>query len=226
MWQLGFVNGMVSAGFVLDAAEWPGEGSASAADEWQAMLRRYPSIAEQFEGARVVAPEGGLRRSGRLQRLADRIAGDDWALLPHTAGFVDPMHSTGIAQTLCGIERLIGILEEHWQKPTLPAALTRYEETVRSEIMLIDMLVSGCYLARRSFRLFAAYASTYFAAATTGEQRRIEAHRRDAGATPTPVPHRRRDHTDDGTTPTSGPHPRRDHTDDGGTQTSGHTLHR
>ncbi|MCI0433890.1 MAG: tryptophan 7-halogenase, partial [Gemmatimonadetes bacterium] len=182
MWQLGFVNGVMSAGFVLDAALHPPGTSASAEEEWNAFLRRYPSIAEQFEGARAVAPPGGLRKSGRLQRLADRIAGEDWVLLPYTAGFVDPMHSGGIAQTLCGIERLIQIMSEHWSKPTLPAALTQYAETVRREIMLIDALVSGGYLARRDFRLFAAYASTYFAAATTAEQRRVRGTQRDGAA--------------------------------------------
>jgi FADH2 O2-dependent halogenase len=103
----------------------------------------------------------------------ERMAGDDWVLLPHTAGFIDPLHSTGIAQTLCGIRRLAAILREHWQKPSLPAVLAQYAATVDRELTMIDKLVSACYLARRNFRLFTSCAMLYFAGAHTSEQRRL-----------------------------------------------------
>jgi FADH2 O2-dependent halogenase len=173
MYQLPFNQGVTSAGFVLDAVEHPLRVDVPMATEWESLLKRYPSLAEQFAGAEIVAPPEGLRRTGRLQRLMDKSAGESWALLPHTAGFIDPLHSTGIAQTLCGIQRLIMILEEHWDRPPLPAALKRYERSLRQEILLIDKLVSGCYLTRRDFRLFTAFAMLYFAAATTSEQRRL-----------------------------------------------------
>ena len=104
-----------------------------------------------------------------------QAAGDNWALLPHTFGFIDPLHSTGIAQSLRGIERLVAILREHWRQPTLPAALAKYSATLDREIGLIDKLVSGCYLARRNFRLFTAFAMLYFAATTISEHRRAMA---------------------------------------------------
>jgi FADH2 O2-dependent halogenase len=100
------------------------------------------------------------------------MAGDNWALLPHTAGFIDPLHSTGIAHTLFGVERLIGILREHWRRPSRPAELAAYAATVDREIVHIDKIVSGCYLGRRNFRLFAAFCMLYFAAATVSEHRR------------------------------------------------------
>jgi tetracycline 7-halogenase / FADH2 O2-dependent halogenase len=178
MWQLRFNNGITSAGFVLDEAAHPLDGSRSAAEEWSALLRRYPSVAGQFEKSRIVEPPGAILRTGRLQRLAARIAGKNWALLPNAAGFIDPLHSTGIAQTLCGIERLVRILGENWNKPGLPDKLHEYETIVRQEITLIDKLVSGCYLARRNARLFASFSMFYFAAATTYE------HRRHSGALP------------------------------------------
>lgn len=172
MWQLRFRDGVTSAGFVLDGAEFPLDPAIGPADEWNRMLDRYPSIAAQFDDARIVNPPGGLRQSRRLQRLARQIAGPNWVLLPNTAGFIDPLHSTGIAQTLCGIERLAIICKEHWGRPTLTAELQRYASIVRNEIVCIDRLVSGCYLARRHFRLFTAFAMLYFAAATIYEHRR------------------------------------------------------
>lgn len=172
MWQLRFKNGITSAGFVIDEAQHPLDGSRTPEQEWNALLERYPSVADQFEPARIVEPPGRLLRTGRLQRLAARKAGENWALLPNTAGFIDPLHSTGIAQSLCGIERLVQILSTHWNKPTLRRELLRYEETLHLEITLVDKLVSGCYLARRELRLFAAFSMLYFAAATTYERRR------------------------------------------------------
>jgi len=172
MYQLRFNNGVTSAGFVLDAQQCPLDDSLSIQQEWDGLLTRYPSLVQQFQGTTIVAPAGGLARTRRLQRRMSRAAGPNWALLPHTSGFIDPLHSTGIAQTLRGIERLVPILREHWQKPTLTAALARYAATLDREIELIDKLVSGCYLARKNFRLFTAFCMLYFAATTISEHRR------------------------------------------------------
>jgi FADH2 O2-dependent halogenase len=172
MYQLRFNNNVTSAGFVLDGDKFPLDESVSIQDEWDRLLFRYPSLAEQFRPTTIIAPPGGLARTRRLQRRMSQAAGDNWALLPHTFGFIDPLHSTGIAQSLRGIERLAAILREHWDRPTLPAALAAYSATLDREIGLIDKLVSGCYLARRNFRLFTAFAMLYFAATISTEHRR------------------------------------------------------
>ncbi|MBW3600985.1 MAG: FAD-dependent oxidoreductase, partial [Planctomycetes bacterium] len=89
MWQLRFDNGVTSAGVALDARGRLLDAGLSPEAEWERLLERYPSIAAQFARARVVQPAGGLQRTGRLQRRAERIAGQHWLLLPHTAGFID-----------------------------------------------------------------------------------------------------------------------------------------
>lgn len=181
MWQLRFDNGVTSAGFALDTRRCPLDSEVSPQEEWHALLARFPSIEAQFRGARIVAPAGGLRRAGRLQRRAAQAADVHWALLPNTAGFIDPLHSSGIAQTLCGVERLVGILERHWDRETLPQELASYSETVLAEIDLIDRLVATCYAALPQFPLFVTATMLYFVAATTYEHRRIE-HRLPHGA--------------------------------------------
>jgi len=172
MWQLRFVNGITSAGFVLTGERAGGSG-LSAEAEWESLLGRYPSLREQFASARLVAPESGLVRTGRMQRRAGRFAGENWAVLPNTAGFVSPMHSTGIGHTLCGIERLVPMLAEHWGKRSLCRELQRYEQTLKQELELIDRLVWGCERTVGQFELFTAYSMLYFAAATTYEDRRL-----------------------------------------------------
>jgi FADH2 O2-dependent halogenase len=178
MYQLRFNNGVTSAGFVLDIDQCPLNPAVSIEDEWNGLLDRYPSLARQFAPTTIVAPPGGLARTGRLQRRKSQMAGGNWALLPHTACFIDPLHSTGIAQTLAGIERLALILREHWRRPTLPAALAGYAATLDREIVHIDKIVSGCFLGRRNFRLFAAFTMFYFAAATVSEHRRASGEHR------------------------------------------------
>jgi len=172
MWQLRFDAGIVSAGFAIDEREHPLDDGVPIEAEWSRLLDRYPSIAAQLRNAEIVAPPGGLRRTGRMQRLAAQMAGPTWALLPNAAGFIDPLHSTGIAQTLCGVERLIGILAEHWRRPTLFDRLAGYERTLRKEFAVVDRIVAGGYATRRVFPLFATFAMLYFAAATTYERRR------------------------------------------------------
>jgi FADH2 O2-dependent halogenase len=173
MWQLRFDNGVTSAGFAIDNIAFPRDERESPAAEWDRIMSRYPSLSRQFGSARLVPPFDTIWSMGRMQRLTKQASGENWALLPVAAGFIDPLYSTGIGHTLSGLERLAGILKEHWNCPSLADQLADYGALVRQEIELIDLIVHGAYAARRTFRLFAAYAMTYFAAATTYERRRL-----------------------------------------------------
>lgn len=174
LWMLRFDDGRLSAGLVLDAERHPLDPSVSAETEWAAWLGRYPSLGQVFQGARLADPPGRLIRTGRLQRLAGRAAGSSWALLPHTCGFVDPLHSTGIAHSLSGVERLAEILPAHWGRATLAATLAGYGEDIVREIRWVDRLVALCYRSLPSFRLFAASTMLYFAATIHYEGLRLK----------------------------------------------------
>ncbi len=176
LWEIRFDDGRVSAGLVLDAEAHPRPSTQTPREEWQTHLRAYPSLARRFEKARLIAPPGQIVRTGRLQRLVDPAAGPGWALLPSTAGFVDPLHSTGIAHTLSGVERLGRLFEQHGT--ALPAsALHSYSEAVRHELQCIDDLVRLCYDALPSFRAWTISTMFYFAGATTYEHQRARAER-------------------------------------------------
>ena len=172
MWQLRFNDETVSAGFVQDLNR--GERlELTAHEEWNSWLRRYPSVGEQYANAKIVRPESGLRSTGRLQRKLARAAGAWWAMLPNTAGFIDALHSSGIAHTLCGIERLARILIRSLGRDDLESQLREYERCVLAEIELIDLLVSSCFAAMSDFRRFATATMLYFAAATSYERARL-----------------------------------------------------
>jgi len=176
MWWLRFDSEVTSVGLVLDdrASEKPERPGTET--EFLEIINRYPSLKSAFETANFTNTPSIPIRTRRLQRLAGQIAGNDWAMLPHTAGFIDPLHSTGIAHSLSGVERLAAILLA--RKPAADTAapdpmLLLYRSVIREELTLIDQLVAGCYdaIAQRSFKKLTAFTMCYFAAATTWERR-------------------------------------------------------
>ena len=173
MWMLRFVDERVSAGFVLDANRHVSGLTLSPDTEWDQLLASYPTLAAMFSTSERLDPPGRLIKTGRLQRLWGMAAGPDWALLPHTAGFIDPLHSTGIAHSLSALERLVHGFSEHGISTKLNDALKDYSQAVIRELRLVDLLVAGCYYGFGRFDLLTAYTMLYFAAATTYEQRRL-----------------------------------------------------
>jgi FADH2 O2-dependent halogenase len=113
MWQLRFDDDTLSAGFMIDerpAADRVSGSFASAHEEWDWRIARSPFLSRQFERAKIVRPESGMQSTKRIQRLAGQGAGDNWAAIANTVGFIDPLHSTGIAHTLFSVSRLADIL--------------------------------------------------------------------------------------------------------------------
>lgn len=175
LWMLRFVDGRVSAGFALDGSAYNANYSVTLEQAWNGLLATYPSLQQVFQDATLAETPGKLYRTGRLQRLWGQAAGSNWALMPHTAGFIDPLHSTGIAHSMSSIEQLAVLFEHQWQSDTLASSLKAYSDRVIREIKLIDTLVAGCYPCFGQFEILNTYLMLYFAAAITYEERRIDA---------------------------------------------------
>ena len=175
MWNLRFKNELVSAGFVFDR---PGQDHINPTGDkvklWSHLLSKYPSILNCFKNYRLASEPGQLIQTGRLQRRMNRVYGNRWLALNHTAGFVDPLHSTGIAHTLTGLERILKIFTtSDINGERMSAKLKQHQSAFFKELYLIDLLVAGCYQARISFDLFHAYTMVYFAATLSYEQNRL-----------------------------------------------------
>ncbi|MDX1636949.1 MAG: FAD-dependent oxidoreductase [Balneolaceae bacterium] len=174
LWMLRFNNDRTSAGLLVDMNSRKGTMDLQAEREWQAVVEQYPSVSTLFQDAVYSDNPGRLIRTGRLQRMQERGSGDGWVALPHTIGFVDPLHSTGIAHTLSGVERILAILESHWNdKQKLGEHLCAYQRQVRDELSFVDTLVSGCYRCLPHFELFNIWSMFYFTAAIHYEQCRL-----------------------------------------------------
>ena len=167
MWILRFRDDLASVGFVLpaDVCRGLGAGGERSLDEaWASMVSTYPSLALLLDGSRPVRPLGLVPR---MSRLWSRASGDGFAMLPTTAGFVDPLHSTGIAHGLSGVQRLADLLlaesfdEIGWQA---------YGEAVIDEVTWIDQLVSACYAVLPDFDRFRLASTLFFLATVQAEQ--------------------------------------------------------
>ncbi len=169
VWVLRFNNGVTSAGIMRDGEGASPENALPPEAEWEAMLRRYPSIGRQFARARPIRP---WVRTGRLQRRARQAAGDGWAMLSHAAYFLDALFSGGNAHSLLTIQRLARILEEHWGDTSLASHLADYGTMLHREVDFLDRLIHGCYRTFGRFDLLASYTMYYFAGAIASEMRR------------------------------------------------------
>jgi FADH2 O2-dependent halogenase len=169
MWVLPFDNGVTSAGFSLDPDRFPREAAGTPDAEWSALMSRLPAVAEQFAQAKPIVP---WRQTGRMQRRLARSAGPNWVMLPNTAAFHDPLHSTGNTFTLVGIERLMDLFERCWGKAELAEGLTRYDQLVQQEIEHVDRIVSGSFAGFREFERMIALSMFYFSTAIWSEEER------------------------------------------------------
>jgi len=174
LWMLRFNDERTSLGFALNAKKTDLKDQ-SPEQIWNALLRKYPSIGDMFKDIPLSAQPGTILKSPRLQRRIEHCFGPGWAVLPHTAGFIDPLFSSGIAHSLTGIQRLADILQQHWgQTRELHQALAQYEHGIFEELTFIDQLVAGCYDTMEHFELFNAWSMLYFAATIQYEQRKLK----------------------------------------------------
>jgi FADH2 O2-dependent halogenase len=174
LWMLRFNDQRTSLGFVLDGGTAFYENLPTE-KIWNDMLKKYPSINNIIKDASLATQPGKIIRSARLQRRIKHCFGPGWVALPHTAGFVDPLFSSGIAHTLSGVEKIIHTISQYWgNNELLQQNLNEYEQAVFEELKLIDYLVAGCYKTMAHFELFNAWSMFYFASTIAHEQRRMQ----------------------------------------------------
>lgn len=172
-WMLRFDNGTTSVGLVEKLSDLSATDSEAVDEALRQSVDRYPSIANLLARSKVVAPimtaktaNGtltGAVRSGRLSRCRRFASAPGLILLPNAYGFVDPLHSTGIAHALSGVMRAAEILIN--ENDSVDDQLIEYDQALRREMRWLDTLIAGCYAAMPNFTRFVAYSSFYFIAA-------------------------------------------------------------
>jgi len=102
MWIIPFdnhhraTNPLCSVGLQLDPRIHP-RPPYPPAEEFDRFLTRYPDIGAQFENAR---PVRSWVSTDRLQYSSRQTVGYRWCLTSHAAGFIDPLFSRGMSNTM------------------------------------------------------------------------------------------------------------------------------
>jgi tetracycline 7-halogenase / FADH2 O2-dependent halogenase len=166
VWLLHFNNGVTSAGVAATEAMPHELRLAEGQPAWSRLLDLIPSLAAQFADAQAILPFTYLPQ---LSFRSARVVGEQWALLPSAAGFVDPLLSTGFPLTLLGVTRLAAILEQHWKLPSMRKELSQYAASTNDELGATSRLIAALYANMHNFEVFRAISLLYFAAASFSE---------------------------------------------------------
>lgn len=93
-------------------------------------------------------------------------------MLPSTAGFVDPLLSTGFPLTLLGVSRLADIVAGNWGGEKFACELGLYARRTDEELLATARLISALYANMGNFPVFRSLSLLYFAAASFSETAR------------------------------------------------------
>ena len=165
-WVLHFRNGITSAGAAVIAPLAARLQLSDGVQAWERLLQRLPVLREQLAHAKAVQP---FRHIAQLRFRSEQVTGSNWALLPSSAGFVDPLLSTGFPLTLLGVTRLAKIIEHDWQRQTFAEKLENYALETDSELFATSRLIGALYANMGNFRVFSALSLVYFAIASYSE---------------------------------------------------------
>lgn len=166
IWVLRFSSGITSAGVAATDEAFARLQLADGEVAWRKLLKSVPELQEQFMNAKTERPFTHVKQ---LSFLSNTMHGQRWALLPSTAGFVDPLLSTGFPIALLGIRRLGEILQNDWGTLRFHSSLYSYEDQTSGEILAASRLLSSLYANMNCFPVFTALSLLYFAAASFSE---------------------------------------------------------
>lgn len=147
-------NPLISIGLTVDPRKHPrAEGSPE--NEFREFLKRFPSVAEQFENAKTVRP---WVSTGRLQYSSKQTVGHRWCLMSHAAGAVDPLFSRGMINTVEVIHALLDPLLEALATDDFDDERFAHIEPLQQRVLdYNDRLVNGAFISWADFDLWNAW---------------------------------------------------------------------
>jgi tetracycline 7-halogenase / FADH2 O2-dependent halogenase len=163
-------NPLCSVGLTYDPQRARlGEGGPEAL--FKRWLSRYPAVQRQFEDARAARPWVHVPR---LQYWSTRTQGKRFCLLSHSAGFIDPLFSRGLANTFTVLHVLgARLIEALGQDQFEEAGFADLEALQQGLIRCNDELVHGAYVSFRDRELWNAWYRVWVIGEAALDQLRI-----------------------------------------------------
>ena len=158
-------NPLCSVGLQLDPRLYPIRDDLTPEEEFRAFIAQYPNIAAQFANATAVRD---WTRTGRLQYSARQVVGDRWALLGHAVGFVDPLYSKGLYESLTAVALISHLLLRAQASGDYSArAFAPLERVTLGYVRAFDRLVANSYKSFANYTLWQVYAVLWLLGAYT-----------------------------------------------------------
>ncbi len=147
-------NPTISVGLTIDPRRYP-KPKTSAEHEFNEFLQRYPSVAEQFQDAKAVRP---WVSTDRLQYSSKKTTGYRYCLMSHASGFVDPLFSRGMFNTVEIIDALLDPLLDALKTDNFDEEPFRAIDAQQQLILdYNDNLVNGSFISWDDFDLWNAW---------------------------------------------------------------------
>ena len=162
-------NPLCSVGLTMDERTYPKPKDLTPEQEFQSFLDKYPAVKRQFDGATRVRE---WISTDRLQYSSKQTVGDRWCLMSHAAGFLDPLFSRGLSNTLEVVDALTSRLVLALKDGDFSAERFEYVERVEQGLLQYnDDLVNSSFIAFSHFRLWNAVFRVWGSFITPGTMR-------------------------------------------------------
>ncbi len=147
-------NPLISIGLTMDERRYP-KSNLLPEQEFEHFLNKFPSVAEQFAGAKAVRP---WISTERLQYSSKQTLGYRYCLMSHAAGAVDPLFSRGMINTLEVITALIDPLLTALATDDFEQDGFAHIEPLQQKVLdYNDDLVNGAFISWADFDLWNAW---------------------------------------------------------------------
>ena len=160
MWGIAFdnharaTNPLYSVGLQLDPRMHP-VPDCTPEEEFRRFVARYPEIALQFENARPVRE---WVRTGRLQYSSKQTVGYRWCLTSHAAGFLDPLFSRGLSNTMETMNALVHRVLDAIKDDDFSIERFKYMQEFEQGLLdFNDDLCANAYVSFGEFELWDAW---------------------------------------------------------------------
>jgi FADH2 O2-dependent halogenase len=148
-------NPLISVGLTIDPRRYPKPTNMSAEQEFNEFLKLYPSVAEQFTDGKAVRPWVSTER---LQYSSKQTIGHRYCLMSHASGFVDPLFSRGMFNTVEVIQTLLDPLLDALATDNFDdEAFLPVEEQQQRVLNYNDDLVNCAFISWADFDLWNAW---------------------------------------------------------------------
>ncbi|MFI0899358.1 NAD(P)/FAD-dependent oxidoreductase [Streptomyces sp. NPDC020983] len=145
-------NPLVSVGLQLDERVYPKPKDMTPQQEFDSFLDKYPAIKRQFVGARPVRE---WISTDRLQYSSRKSVGPRWCLMSHAAGFIDPLFSRGLSNTMEVVDALASRVLAALKDNDFSEERFSYVEKLEAGLLdFNDELVNSAMISFSHFRLW------------------------------------------------------------------------